>query len=51
MLKLDHLYELSVSKYMYALNIGTLPINLANAFSQNRDVHRYTTRNQLNPHI
>ena len=26
---------------MYALNSGTLPINLANAFSQNRDAHRY----------
>ena len=50
-LKLDNLYELSVSKYMYALNNGTLPINLANAFSQNRDIHRYNTRNQLNPHI
>ena len=36
---------------MYALNNGTLPINLANAFSQNRDIHRYNTRNQLNPHI
>ena len=50
-LKLDNLNELSVSKYMYALNSGTLPINLANAFSQNRDVHRYNTKIQLNPHI
>ena len=31
-LKLENLYKLSVSKYMYALNSGTLPINLANAF-------------------
>ena len=36
---------------MYALNSGTLPINFANAFSENRDVHQYNTRNQLNPHI
>ena len=50
-LKLDNLYELSVSKYMYALISGILPINLANDFSQNRNVPRYNTRNQLNPHI
>ena len=51
-LKLDNLYELSAAKYMqYALNSETLPINLAKAFSQNRDAHRYNTRNQLNPHI
>ena len=47
----DNIYELSVSKYMYALDSGTLPINISNAFSQNRDVHRSNTRNQLNPHI
>ena len=50
-LKLDNPYERSVSKYMFALNNGTLPINLANAFFQNRDIHRYNTRNKLNPHI
>ena len=50
-LKLSDIYEIKISKYMFALNKGTLPKPLINTITLNSTVHTHNTRNLNNPHI
>lgn len=50
-LKLNDIHEVKISKYMFALDKGTLPIPLMNTITPNNIVHNHNTRNLNNPHI
>ena len=49
--KLEDIYKLNISKYMFALHNGTLPAALNNIITYNRSVHEHNTRNINNPHV
>ncbi len=48
-LKLKEQYEMTVGKYMFRFNNGTLPGVLQGMYQTNRDLHNYNTRNRDNP--
>jgi len=50
-LKLEDMYEHRVSKYMFALHKGTLPLPLSTMIIMNRNIHTHNTRNRNNPHV
>lgn len=50
-LKLEDIYKLKLSKYMYELSIGILPEPLMKMIIPNATIHQYLTRNRNNPHI
>jgi len=51
LLKLNDLYELKVSKYMYSLIKRTLPGPIMKIITNNSLIHSHNTRNRENPHI
>jgi hypothetical protein len=50
-LKLNDIYEVKISKYMFEFNKCTLPSPLINTITLNSNVHTHNTRNLNNPHF
>jgi len=50
-LKLEDIYKINMSKYMFAMQNGSLPATLNKTIKQNRLIHDHNTRNIDNLHI
>ena len=50
-LKLNNIYDLKVSKFMYSVNKRTLPNPIMHIVTYNNNIHLHNTRNRENPHI
>lgn len=50
-LKLNDIYELHLSKFMFLNSNGMLPTSLSHHFCPNRDVHSYNTRQRHDFHL
>ena len=51
LLKLEDLYTLNMSKFMYKANNNQLPKNLQRYFTQNSQIHSHNTRQSSHTHV